>query len=403
MNVPIIKPYITEKEGQEVERVLRSGWLAQGKKVAEFEQKVAAYEGTKYAIATTSCTTALHLVLAALDLKAGYDVLVPSFTFVATANSVEYTGATPVLVDVCKETFCIDTDWLELFIEDHYCAGEEGYVNKKSGNILWGVIPVNEFGLCCNIYEVIRISKKYRLTIVEDSACALGASINGVHEGAFGNISCLSFHPRKSITTGEGGMILCDDIEIAEKIRRLRSHSASVSEVKRDSGKGYLLPEFNELGYNYRMTDIQGALGVVQMDHIDYIICQRRKWAKRYNELINKKVGYLTPPCEPEGFCHTYQSYVCMVDQEKLGVKSIEEANAWRNRLMDNLEASGISTRQGTHAVHTLGYYRNKYGYRNYDLENAYACDRLSIALPLYVTMEQEEQDYVIDKLVEFG
>lgn len=109
MNVPIIKPYITEKEGQEVERVLRSGWLAQGKKVAEFEQKVAAYEGTKYAIATTSCTTALHLVLAALDLKAGYDVLVPSFTFVATANSVEYTGATPVLVDVCKETFCIDT------------------------------------------------------------------------------------------------------------------------------------------------------------------------------------------------------------------------------------------------------------------------------------------------------
>lgn len=403
MDIPIIKPYITEKEIQAVKKVLQSGWLAQGKKVAEFEQKVAEFEGVKHAIATTSCTTALHLTLAAMDLKTGYDVLVPSFTFVATANAVEYTGATAVLVDVYKETYCIDTDKLKAFIEKNYCADDKGYINKKTNNILWGIIPVNEFGLCCNIKKVIEIAKKYNLQIVEDSACALGASIDGVHEGAFGNISCLSFHPRKSITTGEGGMILCNDEKMAERIRQLRSHSASISEVQRNSGKGYLLPEYNELGYNYRLTDIQGAIGTVQMEHIDYIIEQRRKWAKRYDELLSKKVEYLTLPYEPKGYYHTYQSYVCMVDMEKLGIKSIEDANIWRNDLMDNLEKSGISTRQGTHAVHTLGYYKNKYGYKDYDLENAYACDKLSIALPLYVTMEQDEQDYVIDKLIEFG
>lgn len=403
MNVPIIKPYITDKEFLEVEKVLRSGWLAQGKKVEEFERKVAEFEGVNYAIATTSCTTSLHLTLMAMNLGAGYDVLVPSFTFVATANVVEYTGAHAVFVDVYKETYCIDTEMLENFIEENYYSDDIGYKNKKNNNCLWGIIPVNEFGLCCNIIEVKRIAEKFGLLIVEDSACALGASIDGVHEGAFGNISCLSFHPRKSITTGEGGMILCNNYIMAEKIRHMRSHSASISEVQRNSGKGYLLPEYNELGFNYRMTDIQGAIGIAQIEQIEYIIKQRRKWAERYNKLLREKVEYLILPYTPKGYYHTYQSYVCLVDRKRLGLHTIEEANVWRNNLMDNLEKSGIATRQGTHAVHTLGYYRNKYGYQDYDLPNAYECDRLSIALPLYVTMRQEEQDYVIDKLVAFG
>ena len=399
MNIPIMKPSFSKKEADAVLEVLQTGWVAQGPKVAEFERKVADYEGVDNAVATSSCTTALHLVLEAMGLKSGHDVIVPAFTFVATANAVEYTGANAVFADICPKTFNITVDDIDRVVSTKYSIDNGLYVNKKTGNKLWGLIIVNEFGLCANVPDINVYAKKHNLKVIEDSACALGASIKGTHEGAFGNPSCLSFHPRKSITTGEGGMVLCDDDDLAEKIRQLRSHGAAISELQRHHSKGYMLPDYNELGFNYRMTDIQAAIGCVQIDRFDEILNARIMLAARYNEKLSRDGCFLDLPFAPQDYLHTYQSYVCMINQNKIGISDLNEAHTWRNEFMEYLESEGISTRQGTHAVHTLGYYREKYSYKPSDLPNSYMCDRLSIALPLYVEMTHTEQDYVISKI----
>lgn len=399
-NIPIMVPYFTNDEIQEIQEVLQSGWVAQGPKVSEFESVVSTYEKVKYAIATTSCTTALHLLMSCMGVSEKHEIIVPSFTFVATANAVEYTGATAILADVHTDTYNINVEWTNNYIESNY-VNRNGYlINKQSGKTLFGIVAVNLFGLCADIPKLNDLANQYGIKIIEDSACALGASINGVHEGGFGNPSCLSFHPRKSITTGEGGMILTDDINLAEKLKKMRSHGASVSELNRHSNKGYLLPEFNDLGFNYRMTDIQAAVGIAQMRKFDYILSERQNKAKFYDKLIKEKgINYIKAPHVPQGYLHTYQSYVCIIDYKALGLTSIDQGNEVRNELMGSLEDIGIATRQGTHAVHTLGYYKEKYGYSAYDLVGAYECDKLTISLPLYIQMTQEDQIHVIETI----
>lgn len=399
--IPIMKPYFDQREVDAVAEALKSGWVAQGPRVAEFEKRVAAHEGIAHGIATTSCTTALHLLAVALGFGSGDDVLVPSFTFVATPNSVEYTGATAVLIDVDPATFNVSIPWLETFLEKNYRAESEGaFVNIRTGNRLAGIVPVNLFGLCADIPAINRIAAQYNMKVIEDSACAFGAAIGDTHEGAFGNPSALSFHPRKSITTGEGGMILTDDDELAAKVRILRSHAASLSETQRHLAKGYLLPEYNEIGFNYRMTDIQGAVGIAQMDKIDEITAARRRLAARYDRILAEKVPWLITPIVPDGYFHVYQTYCCRVNLSTLGLETIEAGNEFRNKVMDRLETNGIATRQGTHATHTLGYYRDRYGYEFYDLPGSYESDRLSIALPLYVELSDEDQDHVVNELI---
>ena len=400
-NIPVTIPYFTDNELKEVDKVLKSGWVAQGPTVAKFEEKIAEHEGVGYGVAVTSCTTALHLVMVAKGLKEGMDAIAPSFTFVATANAIVQTGATPILVDVHQETFNIDVDKLKVKIENDYEEKDGKMINKQTGNVLWGIVPVHEFGLCCDILAVNELAKKYNLKIVEDAACALGAKIEDIHEGGFGNPSCISFHPRKSITTGEGGMVLTDDADLAKRMKELRTHGSTVSADARHKGKGFLLPEFNEAGYNYRMTDIQGAIGLAQAEKFDYIIEEKRKKADRYNALIKDIVPELITPTVPEGYYHTYQSYVCMLNIEKLGIDSVAEGGKFRNGLLQKLEDIGIATRQGTHAVHMLGYYKNRFGYKPEDIPNAYACDHLSITLPLYIQMTDEDQEYVVNKIRE--
>ncbi len=403
-NIPIMKPYFTQDEADAAAEALASGWVAQGPKVAEFEEAVAAYEGVKFGIAATSCTTALHLAVIGMGLKPGEDVLLPSYTFVATANAIAYSGATPVLIDVRTDTYNIDTSKLEKVVETQYEEkANTGWFNRKTGNKLAGIVPVHLFGLCADIYEVNRIAKKYGLWVLEDSACALGARIGDIREGSFGNPSCLSFHPRKSITTGEGGMVLCNNESMSEKLKGLRSHGASVSEIMRHQNKGFLLPDYDALGFNYRMTDIQAAIGIAQMKKIDFICGKRREIAERYDKTIPTSVRILKIPFVPENYFHAYQSYVCMLDRREIGIDDIDKANEYRNKLMDLLEQNGIATRQGTHAVHTLGYYKNKYGYKPQDLPGAYKCDRLSIALPLYADMSEDDQDYCIEMLAKLS
>lgn len=393
---PVTKPYFTEEEIRLIAESLDSGWVAQGPKVAAFEHEVAKHEGVAEGVATTSCTTALHLAMVAKGLGKGMDAIVPAFTFVATENAIVMTGATPVMCDIRRETFNIDTDQLRTIIEKQYERNGEKLINKDTGNVLWGIVPVHEFGLCCDIHEVNKLSEENNLCVIEDAACALGAKIGDIHQGAFGNTSCISFHPRKSITTGEGGMVLTDDPVFAKRLRELRTHGSTVSADARDKGKGFLLPEFNEAGYNYRMTDVQGAMGLAQIKKLDRIIDAKRKGAEIYNDVISNILSEFITPIEPEGYFHTYQSYVCMLDLDKLGIESIEAGGNYRNILLQKLEDKGIATRQGTHAVHMLGYYKNRFGYIPEDFINAYACDHLSITLPLYVGIAAEDQEYII-------
>lgn len=398
--ISITRPFFTDEELNEIAQSLSSGWVAQGPKVAEFEKKIASHEGVAECVATTSCTTALHLAMVSEGLGPGMDAIAPAFTFVATTNAIIMTGATPVLCDIKKETFNIDVDKLRSIVETKYKRMNGLLINIETGNILWGVVPVHEFGLCCDIYAIKELAKEYGLHIIEDAACALGATIGNVHQGAFGNTSCISFHPRKSITTGEGGMILTDNVVLAKKMRELRSHGSIISADARDKGNGFLLPEFSDTGFNYRMTDLQAAMGLAQIKKLDTIIDEKRRLAKLYNEIISRKLQELTIPVEPEGFFHTYQSYVCMLNLEQLKVNTIEEGSNMRNQLLLKLERSGISTRQGTHGVHLLGYYKNRFGFKPEDYLEAYACDRLSIALPLYYGLTDEEIEYVVDKMI---
>ena len=395
--IPVTTPYFDGEEQKAAAEAISSGWVAQGPRVAEFEKQIAAHEGIKEGVATTSCTTALHLAMVAQGLGPGMDAIAPAFTFVATENAIVAAGATPVMTDIHQETFNIDVEKTREIIETRYVKKDGRLVSKETGNTLWGIVPVHEFGLCCEIDGINAIAKEYGLTVIEDAACALGAKIGERHEGGFGNTSCVSFHPRKSITTGEGGMVMTDDPALAKRMRELRTHGSTVSADARDKGKGFLLPEFPEAGYNYRMTDINAAVGLAQIKKLDFIIEEKRKRAALYNEIIGAKLPELITPIEPEGWFHTYQSYVCMLDYKRLGKKSIAEGGAFRNELLQKLEDLGIATRQGTHAVHMLGYYRNRFGYKPEDFVNAYACDHLSITLPLYIGITDEDQEYVIE------
>jgi len=395
MNIPVIIPYTDHRETEEIEKVIVSGWVAQGPKVAEFEKAVAEHEGIANGIATTSCTTALHLILFAMGIGAGHDVIVPSFTFVASANSIVHTGASPRFVDVLPETFCIDPLSVRKYIEEYYVEKDGKLVSKSDENTLKAIMCVHQFGLCADMSSLKKLAVEYGLQIIEDSACALGAKIGDVHQGAFGNPSCLSFHPRKSITTGEGGMILTDDFELAERLRGLRSHGATASEIARHHNNSFLLPPFDSIGYNYRMTDIQAAMGLAQMEKLDYILETRRKKAARYNELLSD-FDWVVTPVEPEGHYHTYQSYVCMLRFDGL---SSTQGGKKRDKLLTLLAEKGIATRQGTHASHALECYKKLYNINPENIPNAYACDKMSLTLPLFVQMTDDDQDYVVEVL----
>lgn len=397
--IPVMTPYFTQEEKDAIIEALDSGWVAQGPRTFEFERAIAAHEGVRYGIATTSCTTALHLAMVALGIGSGMDVIAPSFTFVATANSIRMTGATPILADIFPDTYNIDPEFVRGIIDTHYHRTADGLLHKQSGNLLWGIIAVHQFGLCADMPSINKIAEEYRLQVIEDAACAIGARIGDVREGGFGNVSCLSFHPRKSITTGEGGMVLTNDEALAERMRTLRSHGASVSADQRHSGKGFLLPSFDEVGYNYRMNDVQAAMGLAQVKKLDWLLQERNRRAAIYTALIQEQVPYLVPPKVPVNYFHSFQSYVCMLNPDRIGLTDIESLGVFRNDLLSTLEGDGISTRQGTHAVHMLGYYSREYGYAPADLPNAWAADRMSITLPLYVQMTDDDQETVVNKL----
>lgn len=391
MNIPITKTIFGNEEKEAIVKPLETGWVVQGPNVAKFQTMFAEFTGSKFAHATSNCTTALHLGLEAMGITRGDKVIVPSFTYVASANAVEYTGAEVIFCDIDLKTFNIDETKLEELI--------------KNDTSIKAIMPVNLFGLCANMPYIMELANKYNLKVIEDSACGFDGWIGDKHSGTFGDCGCFSFHPRKSICTGEGGMLITDNEEIANKVSQLKDHGASKSDLQRHKEKGgSLLPDFTMRGYNYRMTDMQGALGVCQMDKKEYIMNGRREVAAKYDEAL-KGIKQLITPYIPENYKHGYQSYVCIFtdgeDISNLTKEQIDRVNIKRNIFMEKLEAMTIATRQGTHAVHTLGYYKNKNNFKDEDFLMSYAADRLSIALPLYAGMSSEEFEYVISNIKE--
>lgn len=372
-NIPISLPSMGQDEWEALREPVFSGWITQGPKVKEFETLFAERHQVKHALAVSNCTTALHLALVALDIQPGDEVLVPAFTWVSTANAVMYCGATPVFVDIDPITFNIDISKIAEKITEKTKA----------------IIPVHLFGLCADIDSIKVIAP--HLKIVEDGACAAGAALNGKPAGSLGDIGCFSFHPRKSVTTGEGGMLTTNDDNLAEKLNMLRNHGASISEEQRHKGpKPYILPEFDMVGYNYRMTDLQGALGVVQLKKLDQFIEERDQWARYYNEEL-KKLDWLRLPLYSPEYKHGWQSYVLFIDESKAPLK--------RNDLMEYLQQKGISTRPGTHAVHMLGFYRKKFKLEAGDYPGAYAANEFSMSIPLHNKMVKEDYQYIVDAL----
>ena len=376
--IQIALPSTDLSDWESMKESIESGWLTQGPKVKEFENKFSDFIGVKHSTAVSSCTTALHLALKAIGVGKNDIVIVSAFTWVASANAIEYCGAKTVFCDIVKQTFSIDPQKLEELVKN--------LVNK--GQVPKAIIPVHLFGLCADMNKIQEIARKYDIKIVEDAACAIGAKYKNNFAGTLSDIGCFSFHPRKIITTGEGGMCVTNNTNYYEKINCMKSHGASISEEQRHFGaKPYLLPDFDVLGYNYRMTDLQGSIGISQMNKLKTLLCQRRERAKYYDKEL-ASIDWIETPVVPEECTHSYQSYVCMVREN-------------RNEIMDLLHQKGIATRPGTHAVHKLGYYAQKYNIKEQDFPAANEADSKSMAIPLHNKMTNDDYEYIVKTLKE--
>lgn len=371
--IPIGKTYFDEEDLKAVSQPLKDGWVLQGKFVKEFEDSFSKFTGANNSIAVSSCSTALQLVLSTYGLKAGDEVIVPSFTWIATANAIEYTGAKPVFIDIDLATFNIDVKKIE----------------EKITPRTKGIIAVHLFGLSADIDAINAVAKKNNLFVVEDAACALGSYYKGKHCGTFGDFGCFSFHPRKSITTGEGGMITTNDNDKDALCRSLRNHGAS---DKKDLP--FLLTDYDDLGYNFRMTDIQGALGVTQMKKIDFLLSERKRTAGLYDKYL-KDIKFLKLPSSGKDYIHSYQSYVCLFEPENIDESNIDKIFDKRNDLMKKLDSAGIMTRQGTHSVSHQGYYKKKYSQSEAECFNSLIAEKCSIALPLYPGLSEDDVKFI--------
>lgn len=382
--IPITRPCFGEKELKAVQCPIETGWVVQGPFVAEFERQFAEFTGAAFALATSSCTTALHTALVCLDVKPGDEVIVPAFTWVATPNVVEYMSARPVFCDIDLDTFNIDSTQIEAHVTDRTV----------------GIIPVHLFGLCADMDPIREIASRHNLWVVEDAACAFGATYSGQHAGTLADIGCFSFHPRKNITTGEGGMLTTSHEGFHARACSLRDHGASCSDhARHTSSDPFVLPEFEQVGFNYRMTDIQAALGCAQIERARWILGERHRRARRYDEML-RDIDWLTTPHVPEGYRHGYQAYVCLLHPEAVRAENMGSLPFQRSTLMAWLEKVGIATRPGTHAPTLLDYYANKYSLRPEAHAKARVADRLSLGLPLFPQMTDEQQDLVVQQLV---
>ncbi len=368
--IPVARPYIGGEEETAVVEVLRSGWITQGPRVAEFEKKFSQYVGCSHAVAVSSCTTALHLALIAHGIGPGDEVICPSLSFIATANSIAYVGATPVFGDIDLETFNLDPDGIAKLITPRTKA----------------ILVVHQIGLPAQMHALLEVASAHNLAVIEDAACAIGSEYNGELIGRpLGTMACFSFHPRKILTTGEGGMITTNDGDLAERLRRLRQHAMSMSDVARHNSKKVAAETYDEVGFNFRMTDMQAAIGMVQLGRLGDFLERRRYLAERYNEGL-KDIAWLQTPVVPSNCRHNYQSYM---------IRLLDGSAVKRDAIMQELLEKSISTRRAIMAIHRERPYQDG----QYDLPQTELATDTGLILPLFHQMTDSEQDYVLEAL----
>ena len=369
MEVPFTRPYLRGDEGAAVAATIATGWVSQGPRVREFEAAFAARVGAPDAVATTNCTTALQLALYVSGVGPGDEVIVPSLSFIATANAVWQNGATPVFADVDPRTYNLDP------------ASAARAITPRTKAIM----PVHQLGLPADMDPFLELAEAHGLALVEDAACAIGARYKGRPIGSLGPLACFSLHPRKVITTGEGGMIAVHDPEVAERLRQLRQHAMDVSDLARHGARDVVIESYPERGWNSRMTDMQATLGLCQLELLDEILAVRTRLATRYTEAL-ERIPYVEPPYEPEYAERTWQSYA---------FRLLPESPVDRTELMRALLRDGVATRRGVMAIHL----ERAYPGIDAELPHTEAATTDALMLPLFPGMSDEQQDYVIDCL----
>ena len=368
--IPIAKPYLTADEAQAAYDTILTGWITQGPRVAEFEEKFAAYVGSKHAVAVSNCTTALHLAMIVAGIKEGDEVIVPSLTYIATANAVRYVNATPVFAEV-------GTDY-NISLSD-----AEKRITAKTK----AIIIVHQIGMPADINGFKALCKKYNLQLIEDAACAIGSEYDGQKIGSHSDLVCFSFHPRKVVSTGDGGMIATGNKDFADRIRLLRQHGMSVNDRVRHNATKLVFEDHIELGYNYRMTDIQAAVGIKQLEKLDLIVHERRKLAAQYHEKL-KHVEHIRLPADGPLAKTNYQSY-------SIYLKPEGQIN--RNDLMQFLLDKGIASRRGIMCIHRETAYEQYAKANNVHLPISEDLQDNSILLPLYYPMSDADLQSVVD------
>lgn len=359
--IKLIKPNISPAEIEAVNQVLNSGMLVCGPVVQRFEKLLADFLGVAHAVCVSSGTAALHLALMAADIKPGDEVLVPAFTFPATANVVEIAGAIPVFVDCRPDDVNIDPAKI---------AGKISVRTKA-------IIPVHAFGVPADMEAISSIAGKYNLAVIEDAACALGSKYDDKYCGSFGDLAAFSFHPRKLLTTGEGGAVVTNDGISADLIKSLRNH-------------GYDQGDYSYVGLNYRMTDFQAALGISQLERYNEMLDNRKKMADKYNEMLSD-IKWLRPLTVGQGLIWNVQTYLTIVDE------SID-----RNLLIQHLAENGIEATIGTYCVPLTKYYRLRYGFTPDEFPHAYDVFKRSLSLPLYNQLSASDLTHIYFTLKKF-
>ena len=365
-NIPLARPSFHENDILELVNVLKSGDLVQGQKVINTEQKLRSYLKSEYCSMVANGTASLHLALITLNVGIGDEVIIPAFSYIATANVVELVGAKPIFVDINIETFNID----------------ENKIEEKITERTKVIIPVHEFGLCSNMVVINQIAKKHNIFVIEDAACALGAKINDRFAGTFGDFGSFSFHPRKAITSGEGGCLITNIKGFDNKIKTLRNHGIEYGNVKMD---------FTEAGFNYRITDFQSALLIGQIDRLDEIIKKRNLYANLYLEKIKNKLIKL--PFQPKDYRHTWQTFhILMPDANK------------RKKLIEYLKDNGVQSNYGAQCIPFMTYYKNKYN-QNSEVEfpNAFEAYTCGLAIPLFEGLDIGDIEYICTLINNFN
>jgi perosamine synthetase len=404
--IPIAKPFLGKEEIEKAGDVIASGWITQGPKVAAFENQFAAYVGAKHACAVSNGTTALHLALLAADVKPGNVVITVSHSFIATANSIRHVQAEPVFVDIDLDTFNISVEALQHCLESDFKKQAGGFYYKDINRLisqyspldllksskefgkLTAIMVVHQLGMPCDLKRILPLAKKYNVPVIEDAACASGSeiSLNGKTWEKIGRphgaISCFSFHPRKVLTTGEGGMITTNNTKADARLRLLRQHGMSVSDLKRTQSQKVIIEEYNEMGFNDRLTDIQAAIGIEQLKKLPAMVKRRREIAQRYFEEL-KNIPWIISPLE-HSFCRTnWQSFP---------VRISDRFKKTRDQVMQYCLDREVATRPGVMNIHQEKPYRNTL----WKLPNSEKARQKSFILPMYQTLSDDELDKVI-------